>query len=99
MIVPRRAAGGVFAALILVAISASTASSQGPLPLSASAYAEPISLTTPSIERKLAGEPGGHFSAYCVRLCDGRYFPLQRSFSISPAEHCRAMCPTATTTV
>jgi hypothetical protein len=47
----------------------------------------------------LVREVAGPFVAYCVRLCDGRYFPLSRSNSISPADQCRSLCPTARTKV
>lgn len=36
--------------------------------------------------------------AYCVRLCDGRYFPIQRSGG-EPAEICNAFCPAAKTKI
>jgi hypothetical protein len=72
------------------------------------AYAEP----TPSFQRMpelQAPAPGSQSSAaqggvttYCVRLCDGRYFPLSSpaasSRSIS-AKACAAMCPAAKTAV
>ena len=35
----------------------------------------------------------------CVRTCDGRFFPLQRSASASPAELCKSFCPAAKTEV
>jgi hypothetical protein len=41
---------------------------------------------------------GGSF-AYCVRLCDGRYFPLQRHGEAAPAEMCSAFCPAAKTKI
>jgi hypothetical protein len=47
-------------------------------------------------------EPGGPYVAYCVRLCDGRYFPLPRnagSPSMNPQKVCSAMCPSAETKV
>jgi len=71
------------------------------LPPIASAYAEPMTLTAPAFPllSKTIPDAGGAWSAYCVRLCDGRFFPLQRSFSVSPAEQCRSMCPTAKTKV
>lgn len=34
-----------------------------------------------------------------MRTCDGRYFPLQRSASVSPAEQCKSFCPAAKTMV
>jgi len=36
--------------------------------------------------------------AYCVRLCDGRYFPIQRS-GAEPADICNAFCPAAKTKI
>jgi hypothetical protein len=45
---------------------------------------------------------GGAASSYCVRLCDGRYFPLPRktgSVTMSSAQICSAMCPAAKTAV
>ncbi len=42
---------------------------------------------------------GGHGAVYCVRTCDGRYFPLQRYGGASPAELCKSFCPAAKTMV
>ena len=42
---------------------------------------------------------GGGGGAYCVRLCDGRYFPLQRHGDSTPAELCNAFCPASKTKV
>jgi hypothetical protein len=36
---------------------------------------------------------------YCVRLCDGRYFPIQRSGGINPAQLCNSFCPASQTRV
>ena len=36
--------------------------------------------------------------AFCVRSCDGKYFPLMRG-AASPAQICQAFCPTTTTKV
>jgi hypothetical protein len=41
-------------------------------------------------------------SSYCVRLCDGRYFPLPRktgAVNMSSTQICSAMCPAAKTEV
>jgi hypothetical protein len=51
--------------------------------------------------RAAPGE-GGPYVAYCVRLCDGRYFPLPRntgSQSMTPDKICSAMCPAAATKI
>jgi hypothetical protein len=50
----------------------------------------------------VAGGPGGPNVAYCVRMCDGRYFPLPHNAgapSMTPAKVCSAMCPAAKTDV
>jgi hypothetical protein len=41
----------------------------------------------------------GHGTAYCVRTCDGRYFPIQRHAGVTAAEVCRSFCPAAKTAV
>ena len=42
---------------------------------------------------------GGGRVAYCVRLCDGRYFPIQRHANANPVEICNAFCPATQTQV
>jgi len=64
-----------------------------------SSYAEPLSLSGLAWEKRPAADAGGPWVAYCVRLCDGRFFPLQRSFAVSPAEQCRSFCPAAKTKI
>jgi hypothetical protein len=39
----------------------------------------------------------GSSVAYCVRLCDGRFFPIQRSGGANPALVCGSVCPAART--
>jgi uncharacterized protein DUF2865 len=41
----------------------------------------------------------GEGQAYCVRTCDGRYFPLSGSDSQSKATLCSNLCPSSTTEV
>jgi hypothetical protein len=49
---------------------------------------------------RIPGEAGGPHASYCVRLCDGRYFPLPANAgSQSPQQLCSAMCPAAKTDV
>jgi hypothetical protein len=44
--------------------------------------------------------PASHGKAFCVRLCDGRYYPIASSASNStPVQMCSAMCPAAKTKV
>jgi hypothetical protein len=66
-------------------------------PPSASAPAEMPGLHAPSIP-----SAGGPQVAYCVRTCDGRYFPLPRNAggaNSTPAKICNALCPTAETKI
>jgi hypothetical protein len=41
----------------------------------------------------------GIATSYCVRLCDGRYFPIQRSSTTQAAQVCSSLCPAAATKV
>jgi hypothetical protein len=41
----------------------------------------------------------GHSSGFCVRSCDGRYFPVQTRGASSPAQMCQAFCPATPTKV
>lgn len=66
---------------------------------SPTAYADPA---TPFRNRALR-EPSSTLSsgdvAYCVRLCDGRYFPIQRHVGADPAQLCTGMCPASKTKI
>ncbi len=44
------------------------------------------------------GTPG-RYATFCVRLCDGRYFPLTPSANITPAKTCSSLCPAAKTKI
>jgi hypothetical protein len=41
----------------------------------------------------------GRAVAFCVRTCDGRYFPMQRHANANSVELCSAFCPAAKTAV
>jgi hypothetical protein len=96
-------AAGTFAcALALSALTAPSASAQGlldalfggmggyrrpapqSLPPQTSAYVDPFSFG----DRRPSGDVGGPSVSYCVRTCDGRFFPLQRNANLSPADMC-----------
>ncbi|WP_453961160.1 DUF2865 domain-containing protein [Bradyrhizobium japonicum] len=47
---------------------------------------------------RAAAAAGGSGPAFCVRTCDGKYFPLMRGLA-SPAQMCQAFCPATTTKV
>ncbi len=63
----------------------------------ASAYAEPEAApyggpgAPAEAPQRYAG--GGAASGYCVRTCDGHYFPVRAEGNISAAEMCHAFCP------
>ena len=70
-----------------------------PTPPTATAYADP---QTDPYEVK-PSDPGprvdvGPAVSYCVRLCDGRFFPIQRS-AATPVEICNSFCPAAHTKI
>ena len=66
----------------------------GPPP-NASSYADP---SYPGFDRERgSGAPAGLAGTFCVRLCDGRYFPIQRSGGANPAQLCSSFCPAAET--
>ncbi len=62
----------------------------------AAAYAAPSAATAAPSEPS-AGT--GRSVTYCVRLCDGRYFPMQRHSAASPAQLCSALCPATRTKI
>lgn len=63
-------------------------------------FSDPFGLNTPTEQpppQRSAGY-GGSGPAFCVRTCDGKYFPLGRS-GASPAQMCQAFCPASPTKV
>src|SRR4029077_17469180 len=46
-----------------------------------------------------SGGSTGHAVAFCVRLCGGQHFPVERIINGTPAETCRAICPYSKTKV
>ena len=45
----------------------------------------------------IEGGSTGHGVAYCVRLCDGQHFPMEKIANATPADSCKAICPASTT--
>jgi Protein of unknown function (DUF2865) len=64
-------------------------------PPQASFFADPLSQNQPPVPRPVASASG---PAFCVRSCDGRYFPLTAR-NASPAQMCQAFCPASPTKV
>ncbi len=53
----------------------------------------------PSAPQGEARPRGGSSQAYCVRTCDGRYFPVTAADSRSRAASCNSFCPSSDTKV
>jgi hypothetical protein len=51
----------------------------------------------PGVQQPRIIRSGG--AAYCVRTCDGRYFPINATGGQSRAEICRSFCPASETKV
>jgi Protein of unknown function (DUF2865) len=60
-----------------------------------SAYADPSQQLNPFGR---SSDTGGGL-AYCVRLCDGRFFPIQRHGGVTPAQACNSFCPASATKI
>lgn len=48
---------------------------------------------------RVATSGSGRGSAYCVRSCDGKYFPISIRGGTTPAQLCQSFCPAAQTRV
>jgi hypothetical protein len=67
------------------------------------APAQPQANANPSSSQPLPpiqaeGGGGGQY-AHCVRLCDGRYFPILARSGTPPAQLCQSFCPASATRV
>ena len=74
------------------------AQKQHQAPSQANFFADPFSqqaAPAPAPRQALAGGSG---PAFCVRSCDGRYFPLSRA-NATPVQMCQAFCPASPTRV
>jgi hypothetical protein len=54
---------------------------------------------TPRHQESLRNGGSGPSSGYCVRLCDGRYFPVHSQHNLSATDQCSAECPATATKV
>ncbi|MBZ0141286.1 MAG: DUF2865 domain-containing protein [Pseudorhodoplanes sp.] len=67
-------------------------------PPAAHAYADPGAVPGEPERERPAGD-SGPVAAYCVRTCDGGFFPVERSAGVTAAELCKSFCPAAPTKV
>jgi hypothetical protein len=65
------------------------------------AYADPNASWNPFGWRtpEAARPETGGATAYCVRLCDGRFFPVQQHAGLSAAQACSSFCPASQTKI
>jgi len=66
----------------------------------ASAYANPAGSESPAQPLPpIQADGGGGGYAHCVRMCDGRYFPILARSGTPPAQLCQSFCPASATQV
>ena len=68
------------------------------VPQQSNAYADPYGAP----ERPPSADPSpstGRVVSYCVRTCDGRYFPMHRTSNANPVQLCNSFCPASKTQV
>ena len=58
-----------------------------------------INQPPPTPPRPVGSVGGGSGPAFCVRTCDGRYFPVTARGNSTPAQMCQAFCPASPTRV
>jgi hypothetical protein len=62
-------------------------------------FADPFGLNQQQSAPAPAPRVAGSGPAFCVRSCDGKYFPLTMRGSASAAQTCQAFCPASVTKV
>lgn len=65
-------------------------------PSQATAFADPFN-PAPAPPRPAQSSGGGRSSGFCVRMCDGKYFPVIARGGANAAQMCQAFCPASTT--
>jgi hypothetical protein len=68
-------------------------------PAQANFFADPFGLNQQPAPPPRQVASGGSGPAFCVRSCDGKYFPLLARGNATPVQMCQAFCPASTTKV
>ena len=99
----------ILPALMIALLSAGPASAQGlfsflfgETPREPPPQARSHSVSAPTAATQRPAQPSmatGRSASYCVRLCDGRFFPISHNAAASPARVCSALCPSSQTKV
>ncbi len=62
-------------------------------------FADPFGLNQQQSAPAPVPRMAGSGPAFCVRSCDGKYFPLTMRGNVSPVQTCQAFCPASVTKV
>jgi uncharacterized protein DUF2865 len=107
---PARPLGPIAAIMVVAATASSPASAQNLFDLffgggwrsnssPGDSSADPNG-QSPKADTGQAGQrESGSSLGFCVRLCDGRYFPIQRSSGANVTQACSSACPAARTKI
>jgi hypothetical protein len=65
----------------------------------ASSFADPLGTESQPAQPRTPVASNGRTTAFCVRTCDGRYFPLTMRGGATPAQICQSFCPASATKI
>ena len=68
-------------------------------PPQANFFADPFGLNQQPVPPPRPVASAGSGPAFCVRSCDGKYFPLMARGNATPVQMCQAFCPASATKV
>jgi hypothetical protein len=69
------------------------------VPPQANFFADPFGINQPQAQPAPAHRVAGSGPVFCVRSCDGKYFPLTTRGNATPVQMCQAFCPASATKV
>jgi hypothetical protein len=67
------------------------------IPTEVSSYSDPFSGMRRGIDPSEQRSESGPSSGFCVRTCDGHYFPVHAQAGVSAAQMCHSFCPASET--
>ena len=68
-------------------------------PAQANSFTDPFGTNQPAHPAPATTRVAGSGPAFCVRSCDGKYFPLTIRGNATPVQMCQAFCPASATKV
>ncbi len=75
------------------------AQKQRQAPLRGNSFSDPFGLNQQQQQQSPAPRVAGYGPSFCVRSCDGKYFPLTLRGNATPVALCQAFCPASATKV